>query len=111
MSDLRNFSGSKEPVIISEKIPETNFSATNLGSQAKFRDTKFQDTGGLSNFHHPVEEEKTNSNTARMIGGAVVVLANQGAERDVTLIQANGRAAGVHLPADSLVTLIGRMGA
>jgi hypothetical protein len=64
MSDLRNFGSSNEPVIISEKIPETNF-----GAPAQFRDT-----GGLSNFHHPVEEEETNSNTARMIGAAVVVV-------------------------------------
>jgi glucosylceramidase len=43
-------------------------------------------------------------------GGAAVVLANQGAERDV-VIEAHGRAARIHLPPDSLVTLTGRMGA
>jgi len=42
--------------------------------------------------------------------GGVVVLANQGAEKDV-VVEANGRAARVRLPADSLVTLTGRMGA
>jgi len=64
MSDLRNFGSSNEPMTMSEKIPETN-----LGASAQFRDT-----GGLSNFHHSVEEEKTNSNTARMVGAAVVVV-------------------------------------
>ena len=42
--------------------------------------------------------------------GGVVVLANQGAEKDV-VVQAQGRAAGIHLPADSLVTVTWRMGA
>jgi glucosylceramidase len=43
-------------------------------------------------------------------GGAAIVLANQGAERDV-VIEAHGRAARIHLPPDSLVTLTGRLGA
>jgi hypothetical protein len=64
MSDMRNFGSSNEPMTMSETIPETN-----LGASAQFRDT-----GGLSNFHHPVEEEKTNSNGARMIGAAVVAV-------------------------------------
>ena len=41
-------------------------------------------------------------------GGVAMVLANQGMDRDV-VVQANGRAAGVHLPADSLVTATWRM--
>jgi len=41
-------------------------------------------------------------------GGAVVVLTNQGAQKDVA-IAANGGAARIHLPADSLVTLSGRL--
>ena len=64
MSDMRSFGSSNEPMTMSEKIPETN-----LGASAQFRDT-----GGLSNFHHPVEDEKTNSNTAHMVGAAVVVV-------------------------------------
>jgi hypothetical protein len=64
MNDMRNFGSSNEPMTMSEKIPETNLGAPAL----------FHDTVGLSNFHHPVEEEKTNSNTARMIGAAVVVV-------------------------------------
>lgn len=65
MSDMRNFGSSNEPMTISEKIPETN-----LGAPAQFHDTV-----GLSNFHHPVEvEEETNSNTARMVGAAVVAV-------------------------------------
>ena len=64
MSDMRNFGSSNEPMTMSENIPETN-----LGVSAQFLDT-----GGLSNFHHPVEEEKTNSNSARMIGAAVVAV-------------------------------------
>src|SRR5690242_16843136 len=63
MSDMRNF-GSKEPPMMSEKIQETN-----LGTQAKFRDT-----GGLSTFHHTTAEDETSSSTAKMVGGAVVVL-------------------------------------
>jgi hypothetical protein len=63
MSDMRNFGSSNEPMTMSEKIPETN-----LGTPAQFHDTV-----GLSNFHQPVEEE-TNSNTARMVGAAVVVV-------------------------------------
>jgi hypothetical protein len=64
MSDLRNFGSSNDKMTMSENIPETN-----LGAPAQFLDT-----GGLSNFHHPVEDEKANSNTARMIGAAVVVV-------------------------------------
>jgi len=41
-------------------------------------------------------------------GGAAVVLANRGAERDV-VIEAQGAAAHVHLPADSLVSLTGAL--
>jgi hypothetical protein len=64
MSDMRNFSGNKEPAR-SEKIPETN-----LGGQPKFRDT-----GGLSHFHHSAEmEEVGSSNTAKLIGGAAVIV-------------------------------------
>ena len=43
-------------------------------------------------------------------GGAAIVLANQGAEKDA-VIEAHGRAARIHLPPDSLVTLTGRLGA
>src|SRR6185312_4172379 len=65
MSDMRNFSGNKEP-IMSETIPETN-----LAGQPQFRDT-----GGLSHFHHSAEMEEagSGSNTAKLIGAAVVVV-------------------------------------
>jgi len=63
MSDMRNFGSSNEPMTMSEKIPETNLGVP----------TQFHDSVGLSNVHHPVEEE-TNSNTARMVGAAVVAV-------------------------------------
>jgi glucosylceramidase len=43
-------------------------------------------------------------------GGAAIVLANQGTEKDV-VVETKGRAARIHLPPDSLITLTGRMGA
>ncbi len=64
MSDMRNFGAGTEPTPMSEKIRETNF-----GSQAQFRDT-----GGFSSFHHTEDADETSSNTAKMIGGAAVVL-------------------------------------
>jgi len=91
MSDLRNLGSSSEPMTMSEKIPETN-----LGAPAQF-----QDTGGLSNFHHPVEEE-TNSNTARIIGAAAVAVLLCGAGAYAYMSSsASPPAVGSSLPATS----------
>jgi len=94
MSDMRNFGSSNEPMTMSEKIPETN-----LGAPAQF-----YDTDGLSNFRHPVEKEETNSNTARMVGAAVVAVMLCGAGAYAYMSSSSmskSHVAGSSLPASS----------